>query len=45
MIDRLIWLTGGPCAADDGSSEHVVANVVLKMIAAAVTIRKSVSKC
>ena len=43
MIARLIGLTGGVGAcADDGLSEHVVANKVFKMIAAAVVIRNSV---
>jgi len=44
MIARLIGLTGGVGAcADDGPSEHVVANMTFTMIAAAVRIRKSVT--
>ena len=43
MIARLIGLTGGVGAcADDGLSEHVVANMTFTMIAAAVKIRNSV---
>ena len=44
MIARLIGLTGGVGPwADDGLSEHVVANMMFKMIAAAVVIRNSVN--
>ena len=44
MIARLIGLTGGVGPwADDGLSEHVVANMMFKMIAAAVVISNSVN--
>ena len=43
-IARLAELTGGvACTRSDGLSEHVVASMVWKMIAAAVRIREFVS--
>ena len=36
-IARLAELTGVACTRSDGLSEHVVANMVFKMIAAAVS--------
>ena len=42
-IARIVELTGGVAScADDGLSEHVVQNMVWKMIAAAVRIRELV---